>query len=57
MLDKLGCRGSPGQILGEQVGSKGLFILELNTQPGMTYILGTEQANFIGMSLKIFVIG
>ena len=42
----------------EKLGSKGLFILELNTQPGMTPTsLVPEQANFIGMSFEDLVIG
>ena len=51
--DKLGCRGVTRTDFrwNEKLGSKGLFILELNTQPGMTPTsLVPEQANFIGMS-------
>ena len=53
--DKLDVVGSLGQILDgmKKLGSKGLFILELNTQPGMTPTsLVPEQANFIGMSFE-----
>ena len=53
--DKLGCRGVTRTDFrwNEKLGSKGLFILELNTQPGMTPTsLVPEQANFIGMSFE-----
>ena len=53
--DKLGCRGVTRTDFrwNEKLGSKGLFILELNTQPGMTPTsLVPEQANFVGMSFE-----
>ena len=53
--EKLGCRGVTRTDFrwNEKLGSKGLFILELNTQPGMTPTsLVPEQANFVGMTFE-----
>ena len=53
--EKLGCRGVTRTDFrwNEKFGIKGLFVLELNTQPGMTPTsLVPEQANYIGMSFE-----
>ena len=52
---KLGCHGVTRTDFrwDEKLGTKGLFVLELNTQPGMTPTsLVPEQANYIGMSFE-----
>ncbi len=53
--EKLGCRGVTRTDFrwNEQLGTKGLFVLELNTQPGMTTTsLVPEQAKYVGMSFE-----
>ncbi len=53
--EKLGCRGVTRTDFrwNEKLGTKGLFVLELNTQPGMTPTsLVPEQANYVGMSFE-----
>ena len=51
----LGCRGITRSDFrwNEEEGNKGLYILELNTQPGMTKTsLVPEQAKFVGLDLQ-----
>ncbi len=53
--EKLGCRGVTRTDFrwNEKLGTKGLFVLELNTQPGMTPTsLVPEQANYVGMTFE-----
>ena len=52
---KLGCRGVTRTDFrwNEELGIEGLFVLELNTQPGMTPTsLVPEQANFVGITFE-----
>ena len=52
---KLGCRGVTRTDFrwNEKFGTKGLFVLELNTQPGMTPTsLVPEQASYVGISFE-----
>ena len=53
--EKLGCRGVTRTDFrwNEKFGTKGIFVLELNTQPGMTPTsLVPEQANYVGTSFE-----
>ena len=53
--EKLGCRGVTRTDFrwNEKFGTKGLFVLELNTQPGMTPTsLVPEQASYVGISFE-----
>ena len=53
--EKLGCGGVTRTDFrwNEKFGAKGLFVLELNTQPGMTPTsLVPEQANYVGISFE-----
>ena len=52
---ELGCRGVTRTDFrwDEKLGNRGLYVLELNTQPGMTPTsLVPEQANYAGISFE-----
>ena len=54
----LGCRGTSRADFrwDEEAGMDGLYLLEVNTQPGMTPLsLVPEQAKLIGMSYEALV--